>query len=150
MTGSFTTASDSAHARVRSQIAERLSKLDSDGVKIEWELEDRSVPGVTNDPELVRRASASAESVLGEGAVTPISSIIPAFSEDFGFFQEVVPGVMFFLGVSNPETAHKISRVADGIVVGSAIVNIIEEYGGNGTALILQVQKFVSSLKAKM
>jgi N-acyl-D-amino-acid deacylase len=73
---------------------------------------------VTNDPELVRRASASAESVLGDGAVVTASSIIPAFSEDFGFFQERVPGVMFFLGVSNPEKGwigmpHSPNYVAD-------------------------------------
>jgi amidohydrolase len=29
--------------------------------------------------------------------------VVPAFSEDFGSFQERVPGMMFFLGVSNPE-----------------------------------------------
>ncbi len=41
--------------------------------------------------------------MVGEEAVLQIESIIPAFSEDFGSFQEEVPGVMFFLGVSNPE-----------------------------------------------
>lgn len=60
-----------------------------------------------------------------------------------------LPVVVGF-GVSNPEAAYQISRVADGVVVGSAIVNIIEEYGGDDTALLLEVQRFVSSLKAKM
>lgn len=53
-------------------------------------------------------------------------------------------------GVSNPEMAYQISRVADGVVVGSAIVNIIEKYGKDDTALLSEVQRFVSSLKAKM
>jgi tryptophan synthase alpha chain len=60
-----------------------------------------------------------------------------------------LPVVVGF-GVSSPEAAHKISRVADGVVVGSAIVNIIEKNGGNNISLLLEVQKFVSSLKTKM
>lgn len=30
-----------------------------------------------------------------------LNTMVPAFSEDFGSFQALVPGVMFFLGVSN-------------------------------------------------
>ena len=30
-----------------------------------------------------------------------VDGILPAFSEDFGSFQNEVPGVFFFLGVSN-------------------------------------------------
>ena len=44
--------------------------------------------------------------------------MVPAFSEDFGSFQALVPGVMFFLGVSNPEKGivgmpHSPTYVAD-------------------------------------
>ena len=31
-----------------------------------------------------------------------LTDVIPAFSEDFGSFQERVPGVFYFLGVANP------------------------------------------------
>ena len=47
-----------------------------------------------------------------------IEVVAPGFSEDFGSFQALVPGVMFFLGVSNPEKGtvgmpHTPSYVAD-------------------------------------
>lgn len=58
--------------------------------------------GVTNDPDLARQAQASVASVVGPDGVRMLTSVNPAFSEDFGSFQQQVPGVMFFLGVSNP------------------------------------------------
>ncbi len=60
-----------------------------------------------------------------------------------------LPVVVGF-GVSNPETAARLGRVSDGVVVGSALVNIIEEYGNKGDVLIEEVIKFVSSLKASL
>lgn len=46
------------------------------------------------------------------------SAVGPAFSEDFGFFLENIPGAMYWLGVSNPEKGtlgmpHSPSYVAD-------------------------------------
>lgn len=101
--GVVTTASATARARARDGIEHRLAALRLDRVVLDHDYEERWIAGVTNEPELVRRASASARSLLGEEAVLQVDSIIPAFSEDFGSFQEEVPGVMFFLGVSNLE-----------------------------------------------
>jgi tryptophan synthase alpha chain len=47
-------------------------------------------------------------------------------------------------GVSTPEQVSKVAEVADGVVVGSAIVKKIEETGGD----IKQVEQFVRSLVA--
>ena len=58
-----------------------------------------------------------------------------------------LPVVVGF-GVSNPETAARLGKVSDGVVVGSALVNIIEEYGNKEDILIEKVRKFVSSLKS--
>ena len=41
-----------------------------------------------------------------------------------------VPAAVGF-GISTPEQAEKIARVSDGVIVGSAIVKIIGEYGDN-------------------
>ena len=38
---------------------------------------------------------------LGEDGVVTIENVPTQFSEDFGSFQEQVPGVMYYLGVSN-------------------------------------------------
>ena len=56
--------------------------------------------------------------MLGAGSVSMLEQVVPAFSEDFGSFQAQVPGVMFFLGVSNPEKGivgmpHSPGYVAD-------------------------------------
>ena len=57
--------------------------------------------GVTNDPGLTAAAVAGLTAALGAPAVPAVDWILPAFSEDFGSFQNEVPGVFFFLGVSN-------------------------------------------------
>jgi metal-dependent amidase/aminoacylase/carboxypeptidase family protein len=50
--------------------------------------------------------------------VIPLGVVSSRFSEDFGSFQEVVPGTMFLLGVSNREQGwvgmpHSPGYVAD-------------------------------------
>jgi tryptophan synthase alpha chain len=57
-----------------------------------------------------------------------------------------LPVVVGF-GVSNPETAARLGGVSDGVVVGSALVNIIEEFGSDTETLFGKVVDFVSSLK---
>ena len=49
-------------------------------------------------------------------------------------------------GVSNPAQAREIARVADGVIVGSAIIKIIEENLGRKD-LVAKVAKFVQKLK---
>ena len=87
------------HAAVESAIAEMRDA--STALKLDYE--ELNIAGVDNDPALVKSATASVEAVLGAGSVTPLPALVPAFSEDFGSFQDVVPGAFFFLGVSNPE-----------------------------------------------
>jgi len=49
-------------------------------------------------------------------------------------------------GISEPEQAKKISRLADGVIVGSAIIKVIEKNIG-GKGLIEKVTRFVKSLE---
>ena len=47
-------------------------------------------------------------------------------------------------GINTPEQASEIGKIADGVIVGSAIVKIIEEHGEDaGDALM----EYVSSMK---
>ncbi len=94
--------------------------------------EERRIAGVTNAPSLVRRANESARAVLGENAVVELTTLVPAFSEDFGSFQDEVPGAMYFLGVSNAEKGwvgmpHTPGYVADeeSIFVGANVIGTI-------------------------
>ena len=47
-------------------------------------------------------------------------------------------------GISNPETAGKMSKAADGVIVGSAIVKLCAEYGRD---CVPYVRDFVKSMK---
>ena len=49
-------------------------------------------------------------------------------------------------GVSNREQAAKMARIADGVIVGSAVIKIIENNVGDGSYL-KKVAEFISSLK---
>ncbi|MDR2802967.1 MAG: tryptophan synthase subunit alpha [Treponema sp.] len=48
-------------------------------------------------------------------------------------------------GINTPEQAAEIAKIADGVIVGSAIVKIIEKYGGDAGAHIFD---YVKSMKA--
>jgi tryptophan synthase alpha chain len=50
-------------------------------------------------------------------------------------------------GVSTPEQAQMVSRVADGVIVGSAIVSLLEQTSGQPNQLKC-AGDFVASLKA--
>ncbi len=44
-------------------------------------------------------------------------------------------------GIKNEEQAYNMSRIADGVIVGSAIVNIIAKYGKNASSYIYEYAK---------
>ena len=47
-------------------------------------------------------------------------------------------------GISTPEQAKKIANIADGVIVGSAIVQLLEKYGKDAPGYI---GEYVSSMK---
>lgn len=51
-------------------------------------------------------------------------------------------------GVSTPEHANQVAAVADGVIVGSAIINVIEDNMDDETKLIAAVKQFASELAA--
>ncbi|GHU53612.1 tryptophan synthase alpha chain [Clostridia bacterium] len=71
------------------------------------------------------------------------------FQTDFDqFFSDIkkhssTPACVGF-GISNPEQAKKMSKFCDGVIVGSAIVKIVSDYGENS---ISKVAEFVKSLR---
>lgn len=50
-------------------------------------------------------------------------------------------------GISTPEQAHQISKLADGVIVGSAIVKLVEQYGENAGS---PLSSYVSEMKASI
>ena len=51
-------------------------------------------------------------------------------------------------GISTPEQATQVVQIADGVIVGSAIVNVIEEHINNESKLLNAVKEFASGLAA--
>ena len=51
-------------------------------------------------------------------------------------------------GVSTPDQATQVAQIADGVIVGSAIVNVIEENIDNEAQLLAGVKQFASDLAA--
>jgi amidohydrolase len=104
--GSVTLASDVARERARQAIARALAALAVPGVTARHEYEPKWIAGVTNDQGLTANAVASLTAALGGTAVQTFRDLLPAFSEDFGSWQDEIPGVFFFLGVSNASKGH--------------------------------------------
>ena len=50
-------------------------------------------------------------------------------------------------GISTPDQAAEVAAYADGVVVGSAVVNLIEA-AGNPDAAVASVASFIGELKA--
>ena len=69
---------------------------------------------------------------------TDLTSIVRTIREN-----TAVPCAVGF-GISTPEQAAKMAAVADGVIVGSAIVRIIEQYGKDAPA---RVGEYVKSIK---
>ena len=129
----LTVGSEAARAGARARLAQGLDSLGVSGIVAALEYRAREIAGVTNAPELVRQGNAAIARALGnDTAVATVRSLIPAFSEDFGAFQAEVPGVMWFLGVSNPARGtvgmpHAPNYVADegAIVVGARAMGAV-------------------------
>ena len=83
-------------------------------------------------------APTSKERIMRSEIRTDLKSIL----EDIKEVTDVPAAVGF--GINTPEQAENIAKVADGVIVGSAIVNIIAEHGENAKE---PLQNYVKSMK---
>jgi amidohydrolase len=101
ISGTFSLASAASRRRAQTLVTSGLAALAPAGVTIHGSYTAKAIAGVTNDTALTHRATGAIQMVLGTESVRTVTGIVPAFSEDFGAFQAIVPGVFYFLGVSN-------------------------------------------------
>lgn len=128
----LTLASERVRAATRARLETEIPRLGGGQVQVRMAYQVKSIAGVTNDSALVRRGDAAIRRLLGDSAVTRVTTVLPAFSEDFGSFQVEVPGVMYFLGVSNAAKGtvgmpHAPNYVADegAILVGARAMTAV-------------------------
>lgn len=97
----------------------------------------------------IARIASEAKGFLYCVSSTGVTGTRSKFTTNFDeFFGEIkkscrVPAMVGF-GISNPEQAAKMSGYCDGVIVGSAIVKIVAEYGRDS---VKKVGEFVKSLK---
>ncbi len=82
---------------------------------IDWQ---RRIPGAFNNPSLELSLRPVIEQAMGAGNLVVSSTLPTPFSEDFGWFTDEIPGVMYWLGVANAERGwsgvpHSPDYVAD-------------------------------------
>lgn len=82
---------------------------------VDWQ---RRVPGAFNDPALEVSLRPVIEQATGPGGLVVSSTLPTPFSEDFGWFTDDIPGIMYWLGVANAERGwsglpHSADFVAD-------------------------------------
>ena len=76
------------------------------------------------------------------GMRSEIKTDLNAIIEDIRDVTDLPLAVGF--GINTPEQSRDIAKIADGVIVGSAIVKIIEEYGENANGAL---KEYVSSMK---
>ena len=105
--GQVTSSSRPMSARARASLAEALAAMESDDLRFELEYEARQIPGVFNDPDILAQTEEALRGVVGADNYVVSHGTPPQFSEDFGHFQDRAPGIMYWLGVSNPATGTR-------------------------------------------
>ncbi|MDB6024225.1 MAG: amidohydrolase [Verrucomicrobiales bacterium] len=99
MTGTLRTFSESTRKDIKQMMRELLQGV-CDGNKATFDLKiTEETMVVYNDPKLVEETLPSLRRALGETNV--IQAELRMGAEDFSFFQQVIPGVLFRLGSGN-------------------------------------------------
>jgi amidohydrolase len=135
VSGSVKASGEDQYASAKKQIKNGLKLLAAGETRYELEYRDRVLADMINDVQLVRDSEGPLRRVLGaENVIASGSS--PYFGEDFAFYQQIIPGALYWLGVSNSEKGtvgmpHSPAYVADeeSIMVGSrAMAAVLLDY----------------------
>ena len=106
----------------------------------------------TSTPERIAATAQNAHGFIYCVSVTGVTGIRKEFSTKIAEIAEKIrlytdlPLAIGF-GISNPVQAKEAARYADAVIVGSAIVNLIEASKGDLSRMLPEVSHFISSLK---
>lgn len=101
LTGTMRTLNEEIRERAQVLMRETLASVTSAyGASFELQF-DGSLPVTYNEPSLVAEMLPTVQRVVGDKNTVALKPFMPA--EDFSFFQKVVPGFYYFLGVANRE-----------------------------------------------
>lgn len=100
--GFFKASGEDEYAEAETRLRRACSNFEKRGFHSETIFE-KVLPDMFCDKELAEWANDPLKDILGEQAILRANNSFPFFGEDFAFFIEQIPGVMFFLGASNRE-----------------------------------------------
>jgi amidohydrolase len=130
--GNVKASGEEQYALAKSRITHGLAEVTPTDAQYELLFVDRWLPDMINDPELVRASLEPIRNAVGEDGLVVDSTAVPYFGEDFAFYQQQIPGAMYWLGVSNSEKGtvgmpHTADYVADeeAIIVGARAMSAV-------------------------
>ncbi|HZM89300.1 MAG TPA: amidohydrolase [Blastocatellia bacterium] len=99
MEGTMRTMNEAVRTRALDSMRQILSNVTSaHDAKFELSVDD-SNPLTYNEPKLVEQTLPTIRRIVGETNVVSLKPFMPA--EDFSYYQKVIPGFFYFLGVGN-------------------------------------------------
>jgi amidohydrolase len=101
LTAGVRTSSEENSAKAKQNIQAGIEKLGLSEISYQVDYTNGVMPPVMNDPALVRGAMNTIRSMQGEEGLVMVEQVPPFFGEDFAFYLQKIPGVMYWLGVSN-------------------------------------------------
>jgi tryptophan synthase alpha chain len=108
----------------------------------------------TSTPERMRKIARASEGFLYMVSLTGVTgertTLAPELTQQLRALRAITTKpVCVGFGIGTPEQAALVGRLADGVIVGSAIVRLVEQHGGS-TELLARVGDFIAGLKAPL
>ena len=107
----------------------------------------------TSSPERMRFIASVSTGFIYCVSVTGVTGARASLSDEIQPMVVALKGqtqtpICVGFGVSTSEQANTVAHLADGVIVGSAIVNVIEEHLGDEAAILSNVKRFAEELAA--
>ncbi|HET8577026.1 MAG TPA: tryptophan synthase subunit alpha [Methylomirabilota bacterium] len=105
----------------------------------------------TSTPDRMRKIAKATGSFIYMVSITGVTGMRAELPPELAQHLRVLRGittkpVCVGFGISSPEQVAAIARYADGVIVGSAIVKLVEQHGGSPD-LLARVGDFIAALK---
>jgi tryptophan synthase alpha chain len=108
----------------------------------------------TSTPERMRKIARASEGFVYMVSLTGVTgertTLAPELAQQVRAFRAITTKpVCVGFGIGTPEQAALVGQLADGVVVGSAIVRLVEQHASS-TELLARVGDFIAGLKAPL
>lgn len=108
----------------------------------------------TSTPERMRRIARASQGFIYMVSLTGVTgervAVAPELTQQLRALRAITTRpICVGFGISTHAQAMEVGRVADGVIVGSAIVRLVEQHGGTSD-LLARVGDFIAALKAPL